>query len=224
LIRPPDPAIRGVTRMYAPYPSHEAVRRLFQLAFRDGWTVLDLTYGAGGFWRPPLPPGITLTTNNPDPAALTDLHLDFRRTGLPDGAYDLATLDVPHLADAGRDSIMARRFGTVRGVAALREQLVAGALEAWRVARLGVLLKVADHNHGGELLRLTRWVEDVLPMQPYAVQNTYRVASLEDGKWRAERVPRCNGATYLAFRKDSHKHRDWDAEYRCRQVRIGRAS
>lgn len=219
LIRPPDDAITGVTLTYGPYSSVEAARRLIHLVFRDCWTALDLTWAAGGFWRDPLPPGLTVTGNNLDPDADTDLHLDFTATGLPDGAYDLAVYDPPHIADGGKDSIMARRFGTVRGTAALRELIEAGAREAWRIARVGILVKVADHCHGGELLRLSAWVTDVIPVQPYSVLHTYRAFGLTDGKWRVQRAPRSNGATYLAFRRSGHRHVDFDRLYARQEIR-----
>jgi hypothetical protein len=126
-IRPPDSSIRGVPMHYMPVVSAAATRRILHLAYRDCWTVLDLTYGAGGFWRDPLPPGIALTTNNPDPASAADLHVDFTATGLADSAYDLVIYDPPHLADGGRRSIMAARFGTVKGTAGLRALTEAGA-------------------------------------------------------------------------------------------------
>src|SRR5207248_9914461 len=96
----------------------------------------------------------------------------------------------------------------------LRTMIEAGAREAWRVASVGILVKVADHSHAGELLLLSDWVKAVVPVQPYTVLHTYRPAYLHDGKRRAERVPRTNGATYLAFRKDGHQHRDFDHLFR----------
>src|SRR5205823_4567379 len=140
-IRPSDPAIRGPTLRYMGIRSHEAVRRLAHLAFRDAHTALDLTYLRGAFWRDPLPPGLVVTGNNLDPASGAELHLDFRETGLPDGAFDLVVLDPPHVADAGTNGIMGKRYGTVRGTAALRELIDIGCREARRVAKVGVLVK-----------------------------------------------------------------------------------
>lgn len=213
IIRPPDPAIVGVTRTYMPIKSADACRRLVHLAFRDAGTAIDLTHAHAGFWSDPLPPGLTVASNNLDPAAETDLHLDFTATGLPDDAYDLAVYDPPHVADAGKDSIMGRRFGTVRGSAGLRALVEAGALEAWRIARVGVLVKLADSCHGGELLRLSDWVTQVIPERPYAVLHTYRPFNLEDGRWQVARAPRSNGAVWLCFRHDGHRHRDFDRLY-----------
>lgn len=220
MIRPPDTAIVGSTLTYGRYSSAEACRRLVHLAFRDAHTALDLTYAHRGFWADPLPPELTITSNNLDAAADADLHVDFTATGLPAGSYDLVIYDPPHVADAGSASIMGQRFGTVKGTAGLRNLIQTGTVEAWRVARIGILVKVADTNHGGELLRLSDWVTAVVPEQPYTVLHTYRPMHLADGKWKAVRVPRSNGAIYLAFRKDGHKHRDFDRLYSRQQARV----
>ena len=212
-IRPPDTAILGTTLEYMAVPSHEATRRLVHLAFRDAHTALDLTYAHGGFWREPLPPGLRLATNSLDPNAGAELCLDFTRTGLPDDAYDLAVYDPPHVADGGVGSIIARRFGTVRGTDALRETIVAGALEAWRIAAVGILVKVTDHSHGGEFLSQSDWVKAATPVRPYFVLHTYRGGHLRDGKHHVQRVPRSNGAVYPAFRRDGHRHKDFDRLY-----------
>jgi len=194
--------------------SHEPTRCLVHFAFRDCSTAIDLTHAHGGCWHDPLPPGLRLTTNNLDPASVADLHLDYTATGLAVASFDLAVFDPIHLADGGRASIMARRFGTVRGTAALREGIMAGALEAWRVAAVGILVKVTDHSHGGEFLSQSDWVKAAIPVHPYFVLHTYRGGHLRDGKHRVQRVPRSNGAVYLAFRKDGHRHKDFDRLYR----------
>lgn len=218
MIRPPDPAISGITMRYMAIDSAEAVRRLLHLAFRDAHAAIDLTHAHGRFWRGPLPPGLTVTSNNVDQASSADLHLDFTATGLSDGAYDVVVYDPPHIADGGKNGIMARRFGTVRGIEALRELIQSGAREAWRISAVGMLVKVADHAHQGEHRQLSRWVEATVPVAPYTELHTIDRA-LTDGKWRACRVPRNNGAMYLAFRKSGPHHMDFDRLYQCQQDR-----
>lgn len=211
-IRPPDPTIRDRTLMYGPYSSAEASRRYIHLAFRDAHTAIDLTAAHGGFWKPPMPPGLAITTNNLDPTSRADLHLDFTDTGLDDGAYDLAVYDPPHLADLGAESIMGKRFGSATGSDGLDALVTAGVREAWRIARVGILVKLADSSHGGEFLQLSRWVAEQFDVQPYFVAHTTR-SPLEDGKWKVQRVPRSNGAVYLVWRKDGHQHCDFDGLY-----------
>lgn len=217
-IRPPDPSIKERTLMYGPYSSAEATRRYIHLAFRDAQTAIDLTAAHGGFWKPPVPPGLTVTTNNLDPTSRADLHLDFTDTGLDDGVYDLAVYDPPHLADLGADSIMGKRFGSAMGSEGLDRLVTAGVREAWRIARVGILVKLADSSHGGEYLQLSRWVTEEFDQQPYFVAHTTR-PPLEDGKWKVQRVPRSNGAVYLVWRKAGHEHRDFDAMYEGQEAR-----
>jgi predicted nucleic acid-binding Zn ribbon protein len=211
-IRPPDPSIKGRTLAYAPYGSSEAARRYIHLAFRDAHTAIDLTAAGGGFWRRRVPPGLVVTTNNIDPSSAADLHVDFTATGLPDGAFDLVVYDPPHLADLSAESIMGSRFGSATGTIGLDRLVTAGVREAWRIASVGILVKLADSSHGGEFLQLSRWVTEQFDVQPYFVAHTTR-PPLEDGKWKVQRVPRSNGAVYLVWRKDGHQHRDFDGLY-----------
>ncbi len=220
-IRPPDTSTKGRTLMYGPYSSAEATRRYIHLAFRDCHSAIDLTAAHGGFWKLPAPPGLAVTTNNLDPSSRADLHLDFTDTGLPDESYDLAVYDPPHLADLGADSIMGKRFGSAMGSDGLDQLVSAGVREAWRIARIGILVKLADSSHGGEFLQLSRWVLDQFDVQPYFVAHTTR-PPIEDGKWKVQRVPRSNGAVYLVWRKAGHEHRDFDRMYWAQELREGR--
>ena len=213
-IRPPDPSVRGTTLAYMRINSAEACRRLVHLAFRDAHTALDLTYAAGRFWRSPLPPGLAVTSNDRDPGASTDLHLDFTSTGLPSGSFELVVYDPPHVADGGSSGIMARRYGTVRTPAALRELIAEGAREAWRVSSVGVIVKVTEHHHGGRFLNQSAWIEAAIGAPLYTKLQTTRVPGLvRSGRWKAERVPRSNGAVYLVFRHGGGGHVDFDALY-----------
>lgn len=207
--------------MYGAYSSAEATRRYIDLAFRDAHTAIDLTTASGGFWRPPTPPGLVVTTSNIDPLSTAEFHHDFTDTGLPDAAFDLAVYDPPHLPDLGADSIMGRRFGTASGTDGLDRLVTTGVMEAWRIARIGILVKLADSSHGSEFLQLSRWAIDHIGAQPYFVAHTTR-PPLEDGKWKVQRVPRNNGAVYLIFRKDGHQHRDFDALYERQALRLER--
>lgn len=216
-IRPPDPAVSGTTLSYMPIGSSEACRRLLHLAFRDAHSALDLTFAAGRFWRDPLPPELVVTSNDWNPAAATDLHVDFRATGLEAGSFDLVVYDPPHVADGGASGIMTRRYGSIRTTSALRDLIVAGAVEAWRLSSVGIVVKVTEHHHGGRFLNESAWIESAIPSPLYTKLSTVRSSAVQAGRWRAERVPRSNGAVYLVFRRDGGAHVDFDALYR-RQV------
>jgi hypothetical protein len=160
-----------------------------------------------------------VTSNNLDPRAATDLHLDFTATGLAAGSYDLVVYDPPHVADGGVSGIMTQRYGSIRTTSALRELIEAGAREAWRVSSAGVIVKVTEHHHGGRFLDQSAWIAQALGVPLYTKLSTVRTAGLmSSGRWKAERVPRSNGAVYLVYRHDGPAHIDFDALYRRQEV------
>jgi len=214
VIRPPDPILAGQTTLtyMCDVSSDVAVRHLLHLCFRDCLTVLDLTYGAGNFWSPPLPPGISLARNSLDPDVEAEFRVDYTNTKLQAGIDDLVIFDPPHTADNGETGHFKQRYGgKVKGNVGLMTDIRQGTAEAWRLARLGILVKVADTSHGGELLMESHWVQQEIGRIPYAVIHTVKRHPILDPKHKVQRVPKSNGAVYLAFRKDSHKHRNWDA-------------
>lgn len=217
-IRPPDPKLGADTGVrIGRYSSTEAVRILLHCFFRDAHTAVDLTHGAGRFWAPPAPPGLTLATNNLDPSAPTDLHVDFAATGLADAAYDLAIWDPPHLPHLAPTSFMARRYGTVRSTAGFREMIDAGAREAWRISSVGIIVKLADFPNGGAYLPLTSWAYDALGVSPCYVMHTVGRPSPRP-RGEVGRVPRNNGADWLVFRKDGHHYPDFVKLYERQRV------
>jgi len=198
-----------------------AVRWCLHLGFRDAVSVIDMTYGGRRCWSEPLPPGIVLTTNDIDPARGADFRLDYRATGLPDRFCDLALFDPPHTGDNGKNGHFGRRYGgTAKGNAAVIEDVVAGAIEAWRVASVGIIVKIIDSSHGSEWISLADAVKAAIPMRLYFELVTVKRTGIPDPKHRAHRVPGNNGAIYLLFRRDGHKHRDFDKLYRQQQARI----
>ena len=217
-IRPPDPVLGADTGLrIGRYSSAEAVRILLHCFFRDAHTAIDLTYGAGQFWKPPYPPGLTLVTNNIDPTAPTDVHVDYTATGFPDAAYDVAMWDPPHLPHLAPTSFMARRYGTVRSTLRFRAMIDAGAREAWRIAGVGVIVKLADFPNGGAYLPLTSWAYEALGAAPCYVMHTIgRPSPRPAGE--VGRVPRNNGADWLVFRKDGPRYPDFVEMYGRQQV------
>jgi hypothetical protein len=208
-IRPRDPLLGGDTGLrIGRYRSDEAVRVLLHCFFRDSHNVIDLTYGAGRFWRPPHPPGIALTRNNLDPNAEVDLHVDFRSTGLADDAFDVSILDPPHLPHLGDRAFMRARYGTVRSTAGFRALIEDGVREAWRISRVGIICKLADAPNGGAYLALTSWAVEALGVEPVYVMHTIGRPSPRP-KGEVARVPRNNGSDWLVFRKGGHRYPDF---------------
>jgi hypothetical protein len=218
LIRPPDPKLDGETGLrIGRYASAQAVRILLHCLFRDASTAVDLTFGAGRFWKPPPPPGLTIVTNNIDPEAETDLHVDFTATGFPDDAYDVGIWDPSHLPHLAPTSFMARRYGTVRSTVGFQTMIEDGVREAWRISRVGILVKLADFPNGGAYLPLTSWAYQTLGAEVGYVMHTVGHPTPRP-VGEVSRMPRNNGADWLVFRKDGNRYPDFVKLYERQEV------
>jgi hypothetical protein len=172
------------------------VAQILVILFPDAETAIDLTPGRGCFWSARVPIHLAVTSSRAD---FTDLPF-------ADTSYDVPLLD-PHVADAGAASIMGRRFGTYRTLDALESAVRQGAREAWRVARVGIVVKVTDAVHASRFVRMSGWIYDELG-EPYDVVHQVRRRPLIDPRWKEPQLSaRNNGATYLIFRKDGPVHR-----------------
>lgn len=187
--------------------SAETVAGLLALCFSDARTVLDSTWGRGKFWD-----GSDRSVVGCDisPHGRPSVVADFTRLPFGAGAFDVVVFDPPYNADAGQHSVIGNHFGTYRTTAALRAAVEAGAREAWRVSRIGVIAKVMEQIHGSRLVRMSRWVEDVIPMDLYDLVYLEGPGQIEDPKWTKLGPPlsvRSNATTWLVWRKDGPVHR-----------------
>lgn len=173
----------------------QIVADLLCVSFPDARTVLDLTPGHGCFWNEGEHSRISVYRSDGD----------FRMLYYGDNSYDVAVFDPPHVADGGKKGLMAMRYGTYAN-GTLEQVVRQGIQEAWRVARLGTVVKVCDHIHASKFVRMTGWVYDELG-EPYDVVHQTRTAMI-DPKWRQPQLSaRNNGATYVVHRKDGLVHR-----------------
>src|SRR3954454_9123242 len=169
LIRRPDPHVPDAStlvRIGGTYSSSMTTRILFHCLYRDAHDCFDATFGHGGCWRHPHPPGLRIVTNNIDSKSSADLHLDFTNTGLPDGCFDVSLWDPPHLPYLGQRAFMRARYGTASSRTALRTSIQDGAREMWRIARIGMIAKISDFPNGGAFLPLSYWLIAALGVAP----------------------------------------------------------
>jgi hypothetical protein len=171
------------------------VAKILGVFFPDARGVLDLTPGHGCFWSEAVPIGVTVETSA----------YDFRCLPYADASIDVPIIDPPHNADSGARSIMGQRYGTYRQ-RDLEHAVRAGVREAWRVARLGVIVKVTDQVHAQRYQRMSGWVYEELG-EPYdVVHQEHR--PLIDPRWREPQLSaRNNLSSYLIFRRDGPLHR-----------------
>jgi hypothetical protein len=187
-------------------PTPTIVALILRVLFPDAAMALDVTYGSGAFWDGSA--HVSVRAHDADPTRAPDGVMDFRALEYDDDTFDVVLFDPPHLADAGELSLMRERFGTY-SLAELKLAMCEGASEAWRVGRLGIVVKVTDHIHAGEgpwFRRQTGWVIDVIGQEPYDVVHQVRSTPLVDPKWQQQLSAYNNGSTYLIFRKGDQDH------------------
>lgn len=200
----PLPTHKPLLRFCQELPTPIIVAQILRVYFPDAETVVDMTGGDGGFWD-----GselIEVTRLIVDPSARSNGAIDFRDLqDIGDETHDVALFDPPHVADAGDESIMGTKFGTYDDMD-LEDAVRAGSREAWRVARLGVVVKVTDHVHGQRYVLESDWVREAIGQPPFDEVYQVRSAAVIDPKWEEQLSAYNNGATYLIFRKGNQKH------------------
>jgi hypothetical protein len=191
----------------------EVIAAILRTCFPDAASVYDATYGYGGFLNGNLLNHleVTATDLNPEREAPNGV-ADVRHLPFADGEFDVVLFDPPHNADAGKESIMGTRFGSYTEKE-LEQVVRQGTRECWRVARLGIVVKITDAVHGQRYVCMSDWVRESLgnsPMVPYDRVDYVRRSNIEDPRWTQKGEPcsmRNNGSTFLVFRKNSQRHK-----------------
>jgi hypothetical protein len=183
------------------------VTLILRVAFPDAQTALDLTYGPGGFWDGTAHVVVTAHDVNPRRAPHGALNFGQALEHYDPASFDIVTLDPPHLGDASDGSVMGERFGTLSGTD-MPSLFAAGARVAWRIARIGILVKVCDHVHAQQLQLESDWVRRGLDgLAPYEIVHQVRSRSLIDPRWELPQISAYNnGATFLVFRRGDIHH------------------
>lgn len=167
----------------------------------DVRTAVDLTPGAGGFWseREPIPWSVVLSPH------------DFLDTPYDDQEFDGSFFDPPHAAGLGKDAYFRARYGTYKA-SELPGVIVAGAREAWRIARLACVIKVTDHVNSARYQRQSGWVIDAIGIEPYQVITVVHGA-VGSRRWTgfrpgedAPQSARSVSSTLLIFRRGNQTH------------------
>ena len=199
----PLPTNTPLLRFCQDLPTPLIVSQILRVFFPDARTALDSTYGLGGFWDGS--ESIEVTGLDNDAGRHMDGEVDFRDMPYDNEAFDVVLFDPPHLADGGSESIMVERFKTYSD-AELPDVIRDGTAEAWRVAKLGIVVKICEHVHGQKYVPEARWVEDAVPAPVYDKVHQVRTGAMIDPKWEEQLSAYNNGSTYLIFRKDGPLH------------------
>jgi hypothetical protein len=189
--------------------SARAISRLLGLLFPEATTVLDTTYGSGSFWRDSTA-DVQVTGLDINTARAKHVCGDFTRLPFADNAFDVVVFDPPYHTDVGREkaSVTHARFGSFATLTDLRQAVELGTAEAWRVARLGVIVKVQDYIHASRAVWMSLWVQGAIPVEPYDVMHVWRSGGkIRSPRWTRQLSVWRNHATYWVYRKDGPVHR-----------------
>ena len=139
--------------------SAKIVQRLAEMWW-PGRMVLDATYGKGWFWK-----GFDLLRIVGCDRAIDRARYvacDFTALPFCDGAFPLVVFDPP-FQPATTDGLIGERFTKpVKGIAAVKELVVAGLKECWRVTSDGLIVKVQDYIHDHKPVWMSLWVHQTL--------------------------------------------------------------
>lgn len=184
-----------------------ATAGLLRVLFPDATTVIDMTYGKGMFWDGKA--SVSVIGIDLDPDRARDVCADFTRLPFRDGAFDVAIFDPPYQWDMGhgKGSIIGNLFGTYESEDAAKRAVQLGSREAWRVSRIGVLVKVQNYIHASRLVHMTRWVEDAIPSPLYDELHLVNPRKLIAPRWKSQLSVYRNHSTFLAFRHGDQTHK-----------------
>lgn len=194
--------------LYTIMPTRQTGRVLedmLTVLFPDATTILDTTYGNGAFWKGSARQVIAL---DKDRARARDVCADFTALPFRDASVDVVVFDPPYHTDMGKGkpSVMGARFGAFPTLADLRAALTQGCLEARRVARVGVIVKVQDYVHASRVQWMDQWVIETLGL-PYERVIQPRTSKICDPKWGSQLSAYRNHGMFLAYRTDGDVHK-----------------
>jgi hypothetical protein len=174
--------------------------------FPDAAIVLDTTRGKGRFWDGSVP--VSATDLDISPYGNPHVVGNFTSLGFPDGSFDVCVFDPPYLADVSRSNsgVVGRRFGSFATLADVQRAVEAGCREAWRVSRLGVIVKARQHIHESRFVDMVGWMRGAVPAPIFGQVEQVRPIKLTDPKWRDQLSVWSNSATFLAFRHGDQRH------------------
>lgn len=190
-------------------PSARTIAKMLRVLYPDARTVLDLTYGNGNFWSDRYPSGLPLDITGVDLDPSKGARVaDFRATGFESGSYDVCIFDPPYLSNTSKagTSRVGRRFSSYPTEEEAIAAVQAGCREAWRLSKLGIIVKVQDMIHGYRFVDMTGWVRRALPVIPYGRVDQIGPGKIIDPKWTAQLSVWSCSTTFLAFRHGDQRH------------------
>lgn len=131
-----------------------------------------------------------------------DVVLNYEHLPFADGSFDVVIFDPPFQPQTVQ-GIIGRRFHKIDGgVGAVKRSLQAGLREAWRVSRLGLIVKVQDYIHSHRPVWMSMWVWEALG-EPYDFTTLRVPGKLKAANWTRQLSVWRNHSTFWVYRKSS---------------------
>lgn len=197
--------------------SAQAIAAIFHVLFPDASTAWDMTYGRGMFWKGPDIPQLRVYGSDRSIDRAPHVVADFQRLPVQSHTVDVAVFDPPFLTDVGKASAMGGMYGSARSINDLEDIVRRGTQEAWRISKLGIVVKVQDYIHASRAVWMSDWVRQAIPdpqsssirgLAPYDVVHLVKPNKIRSPKWGAQLSMYRNHATFWIFRRDPiHRRR-----------------
>ena len=142
----------------------------------DQHTILDTTFGQGGFWKEWTP--VNLIANDLDPMAASNFHYDFTALPWDADSFDVVVFDPPYKLNGTSAHPSDKRYGVggkYQSVAAKLDLITRGCEQAARVARERVLVKCQDQVVSGRIVWQTHLITRDLSVLGWALVDRLEV-------------------------------------------------
>lgn len=178
-----------------------------RILFPDCNTILDMTYGNGSFYNADKASKIYNQVMGLDiiPSRAKSVCGDYTQLPFKSNSFDLVIFDPPYLTDTGKDSVMAERYSSFKTIEDMLKSVHRGLLEASRVSRTGIIVKVQDYIHASQVVWMQQVVIECFGW-PYDWVIQARDNKILGSNWNTQLSVYRNHAFYMAYRKGSQKH------------------
>lgn len=136
------------------------------------------------------------------PARARDVVLDYEHLPFLDRSVDVVIFDPPFQPQTV-DGLIGLKFTKIDGgVAGVERSVLAGCREAWRVCRIGVVVKVQDYIHDHKPVWMSSWVWEALG-EPYDFVTLRAGQKMSATNWARQLSVRRNHSTFWIYRRRS---------------------
>lgn len=131
-----------------------------------------------------------------------DVVLNYEQLPFLDLSVDIVVFDPPFQPQTV-DGLIGAKFTKIEGgVSAVKDSVQKGCREAWRVARLGIIVKVQDYIHDHKPVWMSMWVWEALG-EPYDFVTLRASAKMSASNWSRQLSVRRNHSTFWVYRRRS---------------------